>query len=127
MPLAALTIATVAWEMGRPSGSSTVPRMAPVEASCDRTRRLNSKQPSTMAMRAKWRRVDGMSPTSNGMGLGRDRETGEFYHCGKDGRCVGGHKVRVHFANEYRKGKNELLPPTNCELPGMQECTQVVF
>jgi hypothetical protein len=36
-------------------------------------------------------------------------------------------QVRVRFASEYRKGKNELLPPTNSELPGMQECTQVVF
>src|SRR5437016_6118213 len=116
MPLAALTIATVAWAMGRPSGSSTVPRMAPVEASCDRTRTLNSKQPSTMATRAKWRRADGMSPTSNGMGLGRGWETGEFYHCGKDGRCVGGHKFVCVLRVSTGKGKMSYyhLRTANC-------------
>src|SRR5579864_6774560 len=93
MPLAALTIATVAWAMGRPSGSSTVPRMAPVEASCDRRRTLSSKKPSTMAMRAEWRRAEGMSPTSTGMGLGGDGETIEFYHPRVLGECVGGHKI----------------------------------
>ena len=54
--------------------------MAPVEASCDRRRTLSSKKPSTMAMRAEWRRAEGMSPTSGGMGLGGDGETIELYH-----------------------------------------------
>src|ERR1700745_72192 len=79
--------------MGRPSGSSTVPRMAPVEASCDKRRTLSSKKPSTMAMRAEWRRAEGMSPTSGGMGLEGDGETMEFYHPDLLGECVGGHKI----------------------------------